>query len=116
MELTIALVILVLVVGAIWGISHYVFYVAEPRNKRPKIIAALEENERFGLSDFDSNINRVANRWALLSMAHTEPKRYKMPEYADRIAAQMTVLEPRAKELRQHRNSGSWSLDIPVGI
>lgn len=116
MELVIAILGTGLVILALWGVSHYMFYVVDPRKKRPRIIAALEENERLGLSDYDSNINRVANRWALLDMAHTEPKRIKMPEYQERIAAQIEVLAPRALELKRHRNGKSWSLDFPIGI
>lgn len=116
MEALTTVVGLVILMLALWGFSHYMFYVVDPRRKRPKIIAALEENERLGLSDYETDINRVTNRWALLNMAHTEPKRIKMPEYQERIAAQMKVLEPRALELKRHRNGRSWSLDFPVGI
>lgn len=116
MDAVITIVGLIVILGLLWGFSHYMFYVVDPRRKRPKIIAALEENERLGLSDFDTDINRVTNRWALLNMAHTEPKRIKMPEYQERIAAQMKVLEPRALELKRHRNGKSWSIDIPIGI
>lgn len=116
MEILISILGFGIIMLALWGFSYYMFYVVDPRRKRPKIIAALEENERLGLSDYDTNINRVTNRWALLNMAHTEPKRIKMPEYQERIAAQMKVLEPRALELKRHRNGKGWSIDIPVGI
>lgn len=116
MDALISIVGFSVIMLALWGVSHYFFNVVDPRKKRPLIIAALEENERLGLSDYETDLNRVTNRWALLNMAHTEPKRIKMPEYQERIAAQIEVLEPRAKELKRHRNSSSWSIDIPVGI
>lgn len=103
MEALAAIVGFIVVFGVIVAISYRYAYVTEPRKRKPQIIAALEESERVGLSDVDTNIKRAAARWGLLKMGHSEAKRFKVEEYSDRIAAQMRVLEPRSVELQRER-------------
>ncbi|KQN87216.1 hypothetical protein [Arthrobacter sp. Leaf69] len=103
MEALISIVGFIIVVGGIVAVAYYYTYVAEPRKRTPQIIAALEENERIGLSDIDVDIRRTAARWGLLKIGHTEAKRFKTEAYSDRIAAQMKVLEPRAADLLRER-------------
>lgn len=103
METLITIAAFVIVFGAIVAVAYYYTYVAEPRKRTPQIIAALEENERIGLSDIDVDIRKTAARWGLLKMGHNEAKRFKVEAYSDRIAAQMKVLEPRAAELLRER-------------
>lgn len=104
MDALISIVGFVVVFGAIVGFSYHYAYVTEPRKRKPQIIAALEENERVGLSDIDVDIRRTAARWGLLKMGRTEAKRFKVEEYSDRIAAQMKVLEPREADLQRERS------------
>lgn len=104
MEALFSIVGFVVIFGAIIAASYYYAYVAEPRKRTPQIIAALEENERIGLSDIDVDIRRTAARWGLLKMGHAEAKRFKVEEYSDRIAAQMKVLEPRKVDLQRERS------------
>lgn len=103
MEALITIAAFVIVSAALIAISYYYAYVHEPRKRTPQIIAALEENERVGLSDIDTDIRRTAARWSLLNMGRKEAKRFKTEAYSDRITAQLQVLEPRAHELQRER-------------
>lgn len=110
--LTVSGLALTLVIIAL--VSYLWAYVWEPKIKRPKIIAALEENERLGLSDIDSNPKRAAERWSLIRMGQKEPKRMHTEGILDRLSAQMAVFAPRESDLRRIRNSVITSLDIPL--
>lgn len=117
MEALISIVGFIVVFGAIVGFSYHYAYVSEPRKRKPQIIAALEENERIGLSDIDVDIRRTAARWGLLKMGHSEAKRFKVEDYSERISAQMKVLEPREADLQRERvklNALETFLNIPA--
>lgn len=103
MDALISILGFIVVFGGIVAASYYYTHVKEPRKRTPQIIAALEENERIGLSDIDVDIRRTAARWGLLKMGHTEAKRFRVEAYSDRIAAQMKVMEPRATDLLRER-------------
>ncbi|MDR6414097.1 hypothetical protein [Pseudarthrobacter sulfonivorans] len=99
----------------LWGGSYYVVKVRTPRRNRPKILAALDEAERFGWSDIDSNMKAASKRWRHLRTGHDDAELYRLEPYRDRIAIQLDVIQPREAELKKYwLKSNGASIDIPV--
>lgn len=99
------------IVGALVSMSLIVWMVHLERNypkkQKPKVIAALEEAERLGDGDIDTDFKSVRNRWILLREASKAPARYDVAEYKERIDAQLEVLAPHNKRLWESMSKGA---------
>lgn len=82
-----------------------------PKKQRPKVLAALEDAERLGDSDIDTDFKEVRNRWILLREASKKPAKYGVVEYKERIDAQLEVLAPHNKRLWASMSKGA-GLDL----
>lgn len=82
-----------------------------PKKQRPKVIAALENAERLGNSDIDTDFKAFRNRWILLRQASKEPSKYDVVEYKERIDAQLEVIAPHNKRLWESMGKGA-GLDL----
>jgi glutathione S-transferase len=80
-----------------------------PGKQTPKVIAALEEAERLGATDIETDLEAVVKRWVLLRDASKRPDNYKVKAYKDRIDAQLAVLEPHNDKLWERMSKGgAW--------
>lgn len=99
------------IVGALLSMSFIAWMIhlerSYPQKQKPKVITALEENERLGDSDIDTDFKALRNRWILLREASKAPKRYGVVEYKERIDAQLEVLEPHNKRLWESMSKGA---------
>lgn len=82
-----------------------------PKKQKPKVLEALDNAERLGDSDIDSDFKAVRNRWILLREASKAPGRYGVIEYKERIDAQLRILEPHNKRLWESMSKGA-GLDL----
>lgn len=99
------------IVGVLLSVSFIAWMVhlerSYPKKQKPKVIAALETNERLGSSDIDTDFKAVRDRWILLREASKSPARYGVVEYKDRIDAQLEVLAPHNKRLWESMSKGA---------
>ncbi|MBT2537385.1 hypothetical protein [Arthrobacter sp. ISL-69] len=115
METLITIGIFVGIMLLLWGMSHYFVKVRAPRRDRPKILAALDQAERLGWSDIDTNIKAASARWRCLRTGHDEAALYRLEAYRDRIGVQLEIIQPREAELKRFwAGQSGASIDIPV--
>jgi hypothetical protein len=89
----------VLAIAFVWWMVH--LERSYPKKIRPKVIATLEEAERLGTSDVESNFKGSLSRWVTLRNARQDPKRYQVLEYVERIDAYMEMMKPYETRFRQ---------------
>lgn len=106
MEDVIGFVIAVLTVVVLLAVIVH-FERRYPGKQKDKVIAALEEAERIGVSDITTDIKATAHRWYLLREASRRPAAYKVTDYKERIDAQLKVLEPHNDTLRKYMGRGA---------
>lgn len=102
----VGIAVVVLITAFVWWMVY--LEKSYPGKIRPKVIAALEESERVGVSDVESNFKGALDRWVTLRNARQDPKRYQVLEYVERIDACMETMKPYETRFREEmqKNGG----------
>ena len=101
MEALYTIIGLAMVLGLLWGISHYAFRVVGPRRNRTRVLGSLQEATVIGDSDIATNITAAAKRWINLKRGVTDCKELRLEQAQEDIKQQLLVLQPYAEQLDQ---------------
>lgn len=115
-EIIYALIGMVVLLGLMYLPLWYHFKIKLPRRDIPKLNAALEHVEQFGVDiQPGEDLKPHAERWGLMNAAMKYPKAYKVDR--QRLKTAIEQYDPWRAEIRKaHYGPGSPVLDFPNSL